>query len=244
MSGHLGGANDLAKTVARLIGAQPVITTATDLEGITSIDIIAKKKKLHILNPEAIKIVNSALLEGEAVQVYDPEDRLDIKVNPFKKVKFVFLKENSWDPNMCGVWVHWREKIPTKGQLVLHPKVLILGIGCNRGTKEEEILNFIEKCFKEKGLSIFSIKALATIDIKKDEKGILKVARYLKVPVLFFSKDELNSVEVPHPSCLTKQHVGAKSVCEAAAILGTNMGKLILPKQKTKDITIAVALQK
>ncbi len=246
LGGHLGGANDLAIKVAKILNAQPIITTATDLKGLPAIDVIAEQKGLVPLNPEAIKLISTAFLEHRPVQIYDPEDLLGFKKDKnTTKLNLIFLKEDScWDSNIFGIWVHYKRKKPLYGQLVLHPKKLVLGIGCNRGTTKEKILEVIEESFQEADLSVLSIKAIATVDIKKHERGIIELAKELKVPVLFFSKEELKDIKVPNPSNLTQKHIGIKSVCEAAAILGANQGPLILTKKKTKDVTIAVAVAK
>ncbi len=240
LSGHIGGANKLAKEVAHVTGAVPVITTATDVEDLPAVDVIAKEKNMNIENPSAIKRINRAIVERETLQVFDPEKRL----GGLKGITYVSVaEESSWDENIPGIWVYWKNTNPSKNKLVLHPKCLVVGIGCNRGTSFEEIIGLIKDTFKDYGLSLMSIKALATVEEKGEEEGIKKTAKSLNVELILFSSKELSYIKVPNPSFCVKKHIGIWSVCEAAAIAGSNMGRLIVPKKKTQNTTIAVALE-
>jgi cobalt-precorrin 5A hydrolase len=81
-----------------------------------------------------------------------------------------------------------------------------------------------------------------SIDLKSDEAGLLELAKSLDVPIEFFSKEQLNCIKtIQNPSILVEKHVGVKSVCEAAAILGSNQGRLVVPKQNTRNVTVAIA---
>jgi len=247
VGGHIGGANALAIKLAELINAIPVITTATDTENLPSIDMLAIKKDMAIGNIDAIKHVNMAILEGEPVQVFDPEGRLSLgsETSGMVNIREMTLND-TWQPEIPGIWVSWHNEgtLPSRYDklLYLHPRCLVIGIGCNRGTGEEEIYNFILRTFKEKGLSLKSVKSLATIKAKRDEQGILKVAQKIGVPISFFDVSILENIKIPNPSETVKRHMGVPGVCEAAAIAGAEMGKLILPKIKDLNTTLAVAL--
>ncbi|ETR69241.1 MAG: hypothetical protein OMM_04061 [Candidatus Magnetoglobus multicellularis str. Araruama] len=129
--------------------------------------------------------------------------------------------------------------------LKLRPKILTIGIGCNRGTSSKEIGDFLKKICQEFNLSMLSIKYLASINIKKDESGLLNLSKEIDVPIRFYNKEELNSVtSIENPSEYAQKYIGARSVCEAAAILASNSGKLIVAKNKTPNVTIAVARKK
>jgi len=126
--------------------------------------------------------------------------------------------------------------------LILRPHSLAAGIGCNRNTPEVEIRSFIEDVMAAHGLSIHSLRSLASIDVKTDEPGLLAAAKNLGIPLQFYSRQELNQVRhVPNPSHMVAKHVGVQSVCEAAAILAAQKGRLIVPKQKTTNVTVAIA---
>ncbi len=127
---------------------------------------------------------------------------------------------------------------------MLRPRVLAVGVGCNRHTPVEAIMEFYTAVLTDAGISRHSVFTLATSDIKKDEPGILALAEYLDLPIRFYDNPRLSSVEtIQTPSQTVEKHIGVKSVCEAAAILASHNGTLILPKQKNADVTLAIALQ-
>jgi cobalt-precorrin 5A hydrolase len=246
LSGHLGGANKMAEMVARSIGGQAVITTATDSAGLPSFDLLAKKRGLNIANLSGVKHVNMALLTGEPVQILDPEDRLGLQEGGAVEFAIRWVeKKSEWIDDYPGVWVTWRSKIPgdTEKRLVLQPRCLVAGIGCNRGTKSQEILDFIKAAFKENDLALESLNIVTTIEAKRDEEGLIEAARTLGVPLHFFSPEEIESIKVPHPSGVVKKHMGVSSVCEATALLKTGGGPLLVPKTKSRNVTLAVTLE-
>ena len=123
--------------------------------------------------------------------------------------------------------------------------MLSVGIGCNRGTGVKAIYDFLTHVFKENGLSIRSIDRLSTIDLKKNEEGLLALAKKMKLPMEFHTREKLNSIKsIETPSEMVEKHVGVKSVSEASAVLSAGNGKLIVTKKKNKDVTIAVAIKK
>jgi cobalt-precorrin 5A hydrolase len=249
LSGHIGGANELTHKIAQIIEANPVITTATDINEVPAIDMLAAENNLFIENPGAIKTVNMALLTGKKIMAYDPYNILkntlpgsayltsDELMERFKKngqhidiedVAYVFIDDLKVD-------------LPS-AVLILRPASLIAGIGCNRNTEAAEILTHLEDVLAKKNLALSSLKGMASIDVKADENGLIRTAGYLKLPLTFFSKQELNQVKnIKSPSKVVEKHVGVKSVCEAAAILAAQTGTLIVPKQSTKNVTVAIA---
>lgn len=244
LSGHLGGANELAREVARLTGGKAVITTGTDTAGVLSIDILAQKRNMSIANMETLKWINGAILAGDPIQVFDPENRLGLKIQALDKLTIEWVeKEENWSMGYPGVWVTWGNKKPGLKELVLHPRCLIAGIGCNRGTPFQEILGFITNIFNRNSLSLKSLKCLTTIEAKKNEKGLLGTARELGVPLITFSTLDLDSVEVPNPSSTVKKFIGVSSVCEATALLKAGTNRLLVPKTKNRNVTVAIALE-
>ncbi|MFH1489439.1 MAG: cobalt-precorrin 5A hydrolase [Pseudomonadota bacterium] len=246
LSGHIGGANALALAVAEWIGADPVITTATDVNQVPAVDVLAVEKGLFIENPGAIKSVNMALIKGDPILLHDPcgllgELRDRGTVIPFGNrnggTEGSLLANRPAGVFIDDVWADLPENI-----LVLRPPSLVAGIGCNRNTGVDELKGFLMDVMVRFGLSPGSLKGLATIDIKADEAGLIALAKELDLPLQFFKKDALNHVEtVENPSTMVEKHTGARSVCEAAAILGSNQGQLIVPKQKTGNVTVAIA---
>ncbi len=235
VSGHIGGANALAVEIARKTGATPVITTATDINKIPAIDVIAKQKGLYIENPKAIKDVSMALLTGKKIFV---RDKYNILGNAFESRS----TDRKNEKNTAGIYVGDEIVDFPHHVLILRPKSLVAGIGCNRGTDVKEIKELVFKTFDKYGLSVKSLCAVSTIDIKKDEPGLIMFAKSLGLPLLIFSRKELKRVKnIKNPSETVKKHIGVESVCEAAAILGAENGKLVVPKNKSKNVTCAAA---
>ena len=246
LSGHLGGANELTRTVAQLTGGKAVITTATDTAGVPAIDVLAMERNLVIANLKAVKSVNMAILRGDPVQVFDTEDRLCLKNQEQAGFNIEEIEnKGQWVTERPGVWVTWKIKKPDPGirQLVLHPKCLIAGMGCNRGTDSHEILDLITSTFRINDLAVKSLKCLATIEAKRDETGLAEAANKLGVPLIFASPLEIKPIEVPNPSNMVKKHMGVSSVCEATALLQSGGGNLLVAKTKSRNATLSVALE-
>jgi cobalt-precorrin 5A hydrolase len=246
LSGHLGGANALARRIGDCIGAVPVITTATDLNHVPAIDLIARAKGLAIENPGAIRHVNMALLEGRTIGLHDPQGWLTGSLAEHQ-VPTVPLEDaaalgTGGGSSGAGVWVDdIRVDLPAQF-LVLRPPSLFVGVGCNRNTPAAEIQQLLDQVLAAYGLAAASIAGLASIDLKRDESGLLAAAEALDRPVRFYSRDALGAVaDVPSPSAMVAKHVGVKSVCEAAALLASGNGHLIVPKQIRPNVTVAVA---
>lgn len=239
VSGHIGGANALAREVARATGGLPVITTATDVNRVSAIDVIAVENKLTIENPDAIKSVNMALITGNPIFIHDP---FGLVAHRLPQDQVITSSVESFGSNDAGIFVdHMCLDLPPH-VLVLRPGSLAAGMGCNRGTDVEEMRNLLVETFSTNRLAIASLRSLATVDLKADEPGLLALAESLNLPLTIFTRDRLKSVaQVPTPSTMVEKHIGVKSVCEAAALLATHRGRLIVPKQKTANVTVAVA---
>jgi cobalt-precorrin 5A hydrolase len=143
-----------------------------------------------------------------------------------------------------GIWVSERSAAAGLYCLKLRPRNLVVGIGCNRGTAAAEILELVRQVFQEGELSLLSIRNLASVDLKADEPGLLEAARALGRPIQFCSREEIDSTAVPNPSEAVAKHIGVRSVCEATALLSASRegrGVILIPKQKTVNVTVAVA---
>ena len=249
LSGHLGGANALTLQVAEIIGARPVITTATDVNKRPAIDVLAKEKNIIIENPRAIKTINMALLTDQKIYAYDRFALLQDEIpNAIQLTEAVLTQTDSartdfpLDDHTAVIFVDDRQIDLPAHVLILRPATLVAGIGCNRNTPMEEIKTLLTETFKKYQLAGPSLNRMATIDLKADEPGLVDLAKTLNVPIDFFSRAELSQVEgIQTPSAMVEKHVGVKSVCEAAAILASRMGTLIVPKQTTPNVTVAIA---
>ncbi len=247
ISGHIGGANSLARKIAALINADPVITTATDINNLPSIDLIAQNRNLYIETPHNIKYINMEFLKGNRVNLYDPFNIIK------KDIPDCLLtdtlehgKKNRNKKNRDKNYIFCSHKIKkvSRETFILRPPVLTVGIGCNRGTSLKDIQEFLISVFKKNRLSIQSVFRFATTRVKKDEEGLLQLSESMKIKIDFYDNQALNSVTtIKNPSMVVKKYIGVKSVCEAAAILSADNGNLLIPKQKTRDVTIAVAIK-
>ncbi len=241
LSGHFGGANRLALEVAEAVGAAPVITTATDINGLPPVDLIAREAGCTIENRDGIAKVAMAMLRGEKIGIHDPLALFTPLLAGWDSDMF---ENRDLDSEGGGAGIYVSEKgAPGSGGpwLILRPRILVAGVGCNRGAASGAILGLLREVFMEEKLSLLSLKALATIDIKGDEPGLAAAAHELGVELLLFPGERLSKVEVPAPSPVVERHVGTRSVCEAAAILGSGGGELIVGKRKSPDVTVAVA---
>jgi cobalt-precorrin 5A hydrolase len=241
VSGHLGGANQLARLVAQILQGTPVITTATDVQGLPALDLAAVQAGLAIENLPAVRQVQMALLSGLSLCLVDPDGYLD---DLAAKDPGRFIQHTDLDQALAGGWpgvyAGYRERAWPPSWLVLRPKNLVIGMGCHRGTPAGEILKFIEKTFNKERLSLACLKALATLEVKKDEPGLKEAAARLGVEFIWFTKEELQPVKVPNPSPKVIRLVGVVSVSEAAA-LKAGGAELILTKRKGDNLTLAVA---
>lgn len=243
LSGHLGGANELACRVAAALKGTPVITTATDIQGLPALDVIAQQAGLVIENLASVKEVAMTLLSGQPVGLVDPAGLLAEVLSPFEHL---FHPEGDVDAALAAgikptVYVGYQERNWPAGWLRLRPGCLIAGVGCHRGIAPQEILTFIQEIFRQERLSLVSLQALASIAVKKEEPGLREAARRLNVEILWFTAEELERVPVPHPSAQAARYVGAKSVSEAAALKASQGGELVVAKRKSANVTVAVA---
>lgn len=224
LSGHMGGANELAFALAKLIGAVPVITTATDLNQTFAVDLFAKKNELAVMNKEGIAKVSSKVLQGKTVTIsmepYPPKGPVDV----------VITSENR----------------DFDAALVLKPRIYAVGIGCRRGKESETIDSFIMETLKEYEIPVNQVFALASIDRKKDETGLLAWSRKKRVPFMTYSAEDLESVQGEFQSSeFVKSQVGVDNVCERAALMACGDGGELIVKKHAKDgMTIAVAKRK
>ncbi|MGO8943159.1 MAG: cobalt-precorrin 5A hydrolase [Syntrophobacteraceae bacterium] len=242
VSGHIGGANELARKVARITGGQAVITTASDLQDRPAIDLAAKSAGLLIENSGILSRIQAAILDEEPLWIFDPDELLlkHLPADHGLRVISAFEEPGALRAGL-GIWVSELLSPRSVRCLKLRPANLVIGIGCNRGTASEEIVGFIGKKLKENRLAPLSIKRFATLDIKSNESGLLDAARAFDRPIHFCARKEIESIAVPNPSETVARHVGAKSVCEASALWSAGTQELLVPKLKARNCTLAVA---
>lgn len=235
LSGHLGGANDMALKVGQLIGAEPVVTTATDVQGVLSFDMIAKKSSCAIENIHHLKDVSGILLDGNKVKCYATVPLSSAIINSIELVK-----QDEGQPALAIT----EEVLHNQNQiLVLRPKNLIVGIGCRRGTKVEVIRAAIEDLFNKQGLSINAIKQLVSVNIKEDEEGIIAYAKERQVPFITYTIEELKPIIMEHhieKSAFVTEQIGIGAVSEPAAIKGAKDPVILTKKTVCQGITLTI----
>lgn len=227
LSGHLGGANALARMIALLIGGEAVITTATDLHDLFAVDLWAKKQGMAVINPERIKQVSAKILRGKAI-VIDCSYPL-----PCPVPELVQLGAPG------DVLVSYRPA--ETNTLQLAPRVLTLGIGCKRGTGAQTLEAAFSRFCAERRILPEAIEQAASIDVKRDEAGLLTFCAGHDWPLAFYSAEELRDVPGDYTvSRFVENTVGVDNVCERAAVLCAN-GKLIEKKYARDGVTFALA---
>lgn len=228
VSGHVGGANDLARTVARILHAQAVISTATDLNGLFAVDEWARKNGITITNRPAAKRISADLLAGRQVYARCELPRSDWPEGISEKGKPDFV-------------VTYRCLPEEKTMLVLHPPVFAVGIGCKKGLPENQVKDAVERVFAEQGLSMDSIFCLASIDLKQDDLGIALLSKHLNKPCYFYTSDQLKQAQGTFtPSAFVHSITGVDNVCERSAVLASG-GTLVVRKTVFSGVTVAVA---
>lgn len=231
LSGHIGGANALARRVAALIGATPVITTATDVNGKFACDAWAAEHDCAISSMPLAKEVSTVILTREipvASEFSLPE-----------KLPEGLIRDNS---GVLGIYIGTHTKEPFTKTLRLIPRIVTLGVGCRRGTPEETVFTAITEVLEQHEIDIRAVHRIASIDVKQDEQGLLACAKRLGVPAVFFSAEELNAVPGDfEESEFVRQTVGVGNVCERAAVCAG--GKLLARKIALNSVTVAAAIE-
>ncbi|MCI7768639.1 MAG: cobalt-precorrin 5A hydrolase [Oscillospiraceae bacterium] len=230
LSGHIGGGNELAKVIGNIIGAVPVITTATDGRGRFSPDMFAKANGLAIGDMEAAKLIAAASLGGQKIGLYSDYLCRNIPA------------ELIGDNDRFGICISSDiTKKPFDVTLNLIPKNLVVGAGCRKDISPEVLCAHILKCLEDNGLSVSGVRFLATVDIKKNEPAMLAFSEKFGIETRCFSAEELNLLKGDFSSSeFVKSTVGTDNVCErSAAACG---GTIIVPKTMGKGVTCAVGL--
>lgn len=270
LSGHLGGANEWATTIALAIDSDPVITTATDVNGLPAPDVWARNEQLTVDDFNTLIAVNSAVVAGEQVNYYIDESipnsailmqsagehvgkhgkvygfivdcsADEAKVNLVDDKISVQMLQNSRSHRV----VVTDKIIPTAShQLILRPKTFTMGIGCRRDTPKELILEAIKQSLEQHQLSPKSLLTAASVIVKQDEVGLLAAMRELGWPIKFYEQEEMEPIieqQKLHESTFVKGTIGVGNVCETTALLAAKSQILIQEKTIYPKTTIAIA---
>ncbi len=229
LSGHIGGGNALAEKLAEYLSAAAVITTATDCHGGFALDAWAAQCGMQVEHPERIKFVSGKLLRGETVRIkclFPVKGHLP---------KGIALEDVGYDAAIT-----WQTE---KAALSLVPRVVALGVGCKKGTGEEEIEQAVCAALETAGCSKNALLGVFSIDVKQWEPGLLAFCSAQGLPFVTFSSDALQMAEGTFSaSSFVEQTVGVDNVCERSAVLGSGGGSLLLRKYTQNGVTVALAL--
>ena len=280
LSGHVGGADALALQVASILGAEPVITSASHVMDTLAVDLLGREFGWQLEAESAtVTRVSAAVVNGERVGIYQDagerdwwrdERALPQHLKVYSTLKDLFESDCTaglliTDKVMpaeieagTGSWIdQHRERL-----MVYRPQSLVVGMGCRRGVASEHLEDFLVSAFSRHGLSLSSIKCIATAEIKRDEPGIIQLATKYGVPVVCFDADELNGVfdrthpeavpageippggpvgSEPTPSPVAHRLLGVWGVSEPAALLASGAAELLVVREKTDRATLAVA---
>ena len=240
LSGHMGGANELTNELAKKMGAEPVITTATDINQKFAVDLFAKRNGFSIVNKEGIVKVSSKVLAGKEITMsIEPGHRIRTEdAYPPAGVRLIPY------PPECAVDIVITSKEDRfDTSILLKPKEYIIGMGCKRGKRAEEIANFIAKNLMKNDISMEQVYALASISQKSDEQGLIEWCKKERVMFLTYTAEELRKVKGDFTtSSFVAEKVGVDNVCERVALKACEEnGKLIAPKFADNGMTIAIA---
>ncbi len=246
LSGHLGGANQLAEQCALASGATAVITTATDVHGLPSFDMLAKEQGWVIDDLSRVKILNTLLLEDREIAVVDSTGQVEQYVSGRGNLRYFHDFQSAQSSKAGGYLFVTNREIPPEHRLpnllILRPRNLVLGIGCNSGTEAGEIEEVVLANLEKLSLSLNSVCCLASAAAKQSEPGLLAFAEKYCIPTTFYESAELNSVKPPSPpSTYALEAIGAVGVAEPAALLASGNGTLLLNKVKSGNVTLAIA---
>lgn len=233
LSGHLGGANALAERLADGLGATAVLTTATDGRAAFAVDSWAAAHDCIVIDPEHIKHVSGALLRGEPIGLrsdFPVDGRLPAQVTLSGAPESGFVI--GFDP----------ETTPFRHTLHLVPRIVFLGIGCRRGTDEKSIQTAVQAALDAAGVPWAAVRGAASIDIKKNEPGLLHFCTDRGLPLTVFSAAELQTAPGEFtPSAFVARTVGVDNVCERAAVCAADGGTLLCRKTAQDGVTVALA---
>lgn len=265
LSGHIGGANELAKTISKIIGGQAIITTASDARNIEAVDIFAKRNNYAITAMEDAKKITAYMVEGKRIILYSDCTTTSSILNSKKIIQYpnlIVCGQDLWTTkNGIEKNIH-TEMQKASGIIIvsenacadlpkelyalnlpcvkLVPRTINLGIGLRRGIAEAVIRSAAEKALGSIGKSIYAVNKIGSIDIKKDEAGLIAFAKHLKTDLIFFTKEEIEKVENKFSkSEFVKQTVGVYNVSAPAAfLLGGNM---VIDKFTYEGVTVSAA---
>lgn len=240
LAGHVGGANELARVIGERTGAIPVITTATDLEGVFAVDLFAKRNAFSIVNREGIARVSAKALAGKELTLsLEPGHLLTGTESGLPRG----LRLTGYPPSGRADILVSAKECAGETLLWLRPREYVIGMGCKKGKEFAGIEAFIRRELNRLGIDRNQVYALASLDRKREEPGFVRWSRETGIPFVTFTAEELERMEGNfHGSDFVRKQTGVDNVCERAALLCCGAGGILIREKCSEDgMTLAVA---
>ena len=249
LGGHKGGANDLARRVADLLGSTPILTTSSDVQGLPALDTLGREEGWVLARGESLTDVIAALVNGQTVGVVQEAGDESWWSNPLpaRLVRFPSWVALAQGAPLAALAITHRQVPPevlaaVRHVAVYHPRCLVVGVGCNRGTSGEEIGAAVDRTLTEAGLASDSVTEVATVEDKADEPGLMAFCAARHWPLRTYSREAIAAVpNLPNPSAWAHQAIGVPGVAEPTALLGAHAHTLLVEKHRFPNVTVAVA---
>lgn len=251
LSGHLGGANALARLIASILNATPVITTAADVNETIAVDLLGREFGWVIDDDRNVTKVSACMVNEEKIGIYQDAGERNWWFNdrPMPANVQLFSSMDELTSSDCKAALIITDKLLDRKYeqlldkvVVYRPKSLVVGVGLHWDTSKDEIVHGIQTTLQEAGLSFKSVRSITTINRESIAKGLQEFSNEYKIPVEYFDKNQLSTIDVPNPSDTVKKFEGTPSVSEASAMLGAKNNKLLVQKHKfPPNLTVAVA---
>ena len=246
LSGHIGGANELTEDIAEKLGGTAVITTAADVNKTIAVDLLGKEFGWKIEDDSTVTKISAFMVNEEEIGVYQDAGNKNWwnKKLPINVIIYSSMEELK-NSQAKGLLIMTDKEIDNKkiliNSVVYRPPTLVVGVGLHGDTSKETIKEGLSFCLEKYKLSTKSIAKLVSIKKQQDVQGLIDLGKEMNVPIEYFQKEELATIEIPNPSETVQTFEGTPSVSEAAAIKGSG-GKLVVEKQKfPPNLTIAIS---
>ncbi len=250
LSGHVGGANAFTEHVAKALGATPVITTASDVGKTIPVDILGRELGWTLEHDANVTRVSAAVVNEEPIAFIQEtgEQTWWTREAPLPPQIKRFASLDEVGGASFGAYLIVSDRVldlPSSIAtrcVIYRPKSLVLGMGCDRGASFEEVEGLVKDALSRHGLALASVKAVATIEQKRDEPALLQLCQLHGLDLKIYTKDELSDVQaVENPSETVRKWVGVPSVSEAASLVYSRAERLLVPKVKSTKATLAIS---